>query len=92
MLSLNGLNYIEGSESYPVMIDGRHVGYLADSDVESFVAAFRRDKVLEIIPKETEIVWLKKQHPKNTAYPLIYLSYSSARLLRPVKYLPENKI
>ena len=78
---------MENSESYPVLIEGRHIGYLPDDNVEDFVAAWRSDKVNEIIPKETEVVWLKKTFPKNTAYPMIFISCSSARLLRPVKYL-----
>lgn len=46
----------------------------------------------ESFPKETEISWLKKMQPKNTAYPMVFISYSVARFLRPVKFLPLNQI
>ncbi len=52
-------------------------------------------KVLKIegqsIPKETEIGYMKKGHFKNTIYPMIFITTSPARFLRPVRYLPLNK-
>jgi hypothetical protein len=46
----------------------------------------------EKIPKETEIAYMKKGHFKNTVYPMIYITTSPARFLRPVLYLPLDKV
>jgi hypothetical protein len=54
-----------------VLIDGRLIGYVLDTEVENFVNSLRILKVkAETFPKETEIAWLKKMSPKNTAYPM----------------------
>jgi len=44
------------------------------------------------IPKETEVAFLKKGHFKNTVYPMIYITTAPARFLRPVKYIPLDKV
>jgi DNA-directed RNA polymerase I subunit RPA2 len=75
-----------------VLIDGRLIGYVLDTEVENFVNSLRILKVkAETFPKETEIAWLKKMSPKNTAYPMVFISYAMARFLRPVKFLPLNQ-
>jgi DNA-directed RNA polymerase I subunit RPA2 len=46
----------------------------------------------EKIPKQTEIAYMKKGHFKNTIYPMIFITTAPARFLRPVKYLPLDKV
>lgn len=46
----------------------------------------------KLIPKETEVAWLKKGHFKNTVYPMIYITTAAARFLRPVRYLPLDTV
>jgi len=35
---------------------------------------------------------MKKGHFKNTIYPMIFISTSPARFLRPIQYLPLDKV
>lgn len=35
---------------------------------------------------------MKKGHFKNTIYPMIFITTSPARFIRPIKYLPLDKI
>ena len=53
-------------------------------------------KVIKIeekkLPKQTEIAFMKKGQFKNTIYPMVFITTAPARFLRPVKYLPLDKI
>lgn len=92
MISLDNYNYIEDIDCYPVMINGQHAGYVDTLEADDFINSL---KILKIegkqIPKETEIAYLRKGHFKNTIYPMIFISTSPARFLRPIKYLPLDK-
>ena len=92
MISLNNYNYIRDLDCYPVMIDGRHAGYVESKLATEMVRAMKHYKIEGIkIPKETEVAFMRKGHFKNTIYPLIFITTAPARYLRPVQYLPLNK-
>jgi DNA-directed RNA polymerase I subunit RPA2 len=92
MLSLDNYNYLNDNDCYPVMIDGRHAGYVENKLAEEFLRALKGYKVEGVsIPKETEVAILRKGHFKNTVYPMIFITTAPARFLRPVLYHPLNK-
>ena len=75
-----------------MLIDGGLVGYLENKIVDDFISSMKQDKVNGVsIPKETEVACLKKGHFKNTVYPMIYITTSTARFIRPVLNLSLNK-
>ncbi len=93
MISMDNYNYLVDQDCYPVMIDGRHAGYVEQKIVHDLVTALKHYKIEgKAIPKETEVAFLKKGHFKNTVYPMIFITTAPARFLRPVKYLPLDGI
>jgi hypothetical protein len=91
MLSLENYNYVNDIDCYPIMIDGRHAGYIENKHTDEFLKSLKHYKVEGIsIPKETEIAFLKKGHFKNSVYPMIFITTAPARFLRPVHYNPLN--
>lgn len=76
-----------------MLIDGKHAGYVEQKIAQDLVTAMRHYKIEgKLIPKETEVAWLKKGHFKNTVYPMIYITTAAARFLRPVRYLPLDTV
>lgn len=86
MIDISNYSYLHDADAYPVMINGRHAGYVEDVIAEDFMQAMRRHKITgQQIPWETEMAWLRKGHFRNTVYPMIYISTAPARLQRPVQ-------
>ena len=93
MIALENYNYLKDTDLYPVMIDGRHAGYVESKLAEGMVRALKHSKIEgKSIPHETEIAFLKKGHFKNTIYPMVFITTAPARFLRPVHYLPLDKV
>jgi hypothetical protein len=52
MISLDNYTYLADQDCYPVMIDGRHAGYVEQKLANDMVAALKNYKIVgESIPK-----------------------------------------
>ena len=79
-------------EGLPVQLDGRILGYCPPKRAKEIAQLLRHWKVNgeHEIPTELEIGYV---HPSNGGlYPGLYLFTDPARMLRPVKYIPSDKI
>ena len=93
MINFSDFNFINPQEAYPVMVDGRLAGYVDNNYVETFVNALRGLKVEgKVIPSRTEVAFLKKGKFKNTVFPMVFITTSPARFLRPVNNLCFDKL
>ncbi|THC97740.1 hypothetical protein EYZ11_002787 [Aspergillus tanneri] len=79
-------------ESVPVQLDGRIVGYCSPKQARVIADTLRYWKVTEThnIPLELEIGYVPNTN--GGQYPGIYMFSQSARMYRPVKYLPLDKL
>jgi DNA-directed RNA polymerase I subunit RPA2 len=79
-------------ESVSVQLDGRIIGYCSPKQARVISATLRHWKVqgTHDIPVELEIGYV----PNSTGgqYPGVYLFSQAARMFRPVKYLPLDKL
>jgi DNA-directed RNA polymerase I subunit RPA2 len=92
-LKENRAGLIYPADCLPVLLDGRLVGYVQDSEAEQFCYSLRHLKAKEAVPGLLEIAHLVKQGPaKNPVYPMVCLSLRAGRLTRPVKYMPLNRV
>ena len=93
MVDFSDFNYLDPVHAYPVMVNGRLAGYVDNKYVQSFIDSIRHLKCEgKIIPKETEVAYLKKGNFKNTIFPMIFITTGPSRFLRPVKNLGFDKI
>lgn len=77
---------------YPVLVDGRLVGYLAEDTVEKSAAYLRTLKIKgEELPITTEIVVVPKKQV-CAQYPGVFLMTSEARMMRPVINLSTGQL
>lgn len=54
MISLDNYNYLNDSDCYPVMIDGRHAGYVENKLADHLANSLRHLKVEGVsLPPET---------------------------------------
>lgn len=99
---LNSLGVIrldddESIESIPdftsythVLLDGKVIGFIEDSQVLEFVKKLRRIKKKETVLSILEIGYVPKSN-KTTQYPAIYLMTTPCRMMRPVTNLDTKK-
>jgi DNA-directed RNA polymerase I subunit RPA2 len=93
MVDFEDFNYVNASSAYPTMINGRLAGYVDDVEIDNFVRSMRKLKCSgKVIPKETEIAYLKKGKSKNTIFPMLFITTAPSRLLRPVRNLDCDSI
>ncbi|XP_028028172.1 DNA-directed RNA polymerase I subunit RPA2 [Bombyx mandarina] len=77
---------------YPVFVDGRLVGYIAESGAEKSAAYLRTLKIKgEEVPITTEIVVIPKKQI-CAQYPGIFLMTTEARMMRPVINLATSQL
>ena len=91
----NKAGVIYPSSCLPVILDGIIIGYVSVGEANQFVYSLRHLKVKGAISKYLQIGHLMKQDPgvtKNPVYPMVFLSLRGGRFIRPVKYLPLNKV
>lgn len=82
---------------YPVLVDGKFVGYISQSQASYVERQVRFLKVVDDIrvPSCAEIILVEKSvDPINilVQYPGLYIFTEPARLIRPVRYLPLNRV
>jgi DNA-directed RNA polymerase I subunit RPA2 len=91
----NDLNLHFSNASYPVILDGKLVGFIDDDIVKNFIAGLRKFKVhgLHYIPKTTEIGFIPKSNYSTALqYPGLFIFTCIARLTRQVKNLALNEL
>ena len=78
-------------ESVCVQLDGKILGWCTPKQALAIADTLRYWKVegTHDVPKELEIGYVPNS--KGGAYPGLYMSSSSSRMVRPVKYLPLDK-
>lgn len=75
------------SGSFPVVLDGRVVGFVADSDMERFSAQVRNAKLssaIPALPDTTEVVHIAPSGNGRGFYPGVYVYTCSGRVVRPL--------
>lgn len=79
-------------ESVPVLLDGKIIGWCTPKDSKRIADTLRFWKVegSHNVPKRLEIGYVPPS--KGGSYPGIFMSSSPARMVRPVKYLPLEKL
>lgn len=45
MISIDDLNELDDKNCYPIMIDGKHAGYIEDDEAQDFVSSIRVLKI-----------------------------------------------
>lgn len=93
MIDFADFNFLDPQFAYPVMIDGRLAGYVENHHAEGFVNSMRALKIEgKVIPNRTEIAFLKKGKFRHTVFPMIFITTTPARFLRPVNNLNFDKL
>jgi DNA-directed RNA polymerase I subunit RPA2 len=91
-LGVRNESSVSFDESVSVQLDGRIIGYCSPKQARVISATLRHWKVqgTHDIPVELEIGYV----PNSTGgqYPGVYLFSQAARMFRPVKYLPLDKL
>ena len=81
---------------YPVILDGKLLGYISPEYVNDFVKSLRFLKVKQEqfkIPEVMEIGFIPKNNlSKNPQFPGVFLYTNEARLVRPVKNIKNGMI
>ncbi|KAJ5605706.1 hypothetical protein N7510_008487 [Penicillium lagena] len=79
-------------ESVSVQLDGRIIGFCSPKQAQQIADTLRHWKVAGTnnIPRELEIGYVPNSN--GGQYPGIYMFSEAARMLRPVKYLPLEKL
>lgn len=96
--------HISAEEAYPVILDGRLIGFINDGLVNNFILGIRKNKVLQnalnntntlnksAIPETLEIGFIPKSvYSVSLQYPGLFLFNCLARMVRKVKNLSMNK-
>lgn len=81
------------AESYVVVLDGRVLGYVEDTKVETLVTSLRMLKAcgLEKVPPTLEIGFVPKTS-QASQYPGVFLFSTVARMMRPVLNMATNTV
>jgi len=88
------LNIHIGADSYPVVLDGKLIGFVNDGLINNFILGIRKYKVLKqkSIPENLEIGFIPKSvYNVSLQYPGLFLFNCIARMVRKVKNLSLNK-
>ncbi|XP_002014590.2 DNA-directed RNA polymerase I subunit RPA2 [Drosophila persimilis] len=70
------------SKMYVVLLDGKHLGHIFQSDACKIVEDLRYEKITGAVPQMMEIGFIPFK--KNGQFPGLYLSTGPARMMRPV--------
>ena len=91
-LGVSSTPSVSVKESVPVLLDGKIVGYCTPRESRTIAQTLRHWKVSgeEKIPLELEIGHIPTSN--GGLYPGLFLFSQPARMLRPVKYLPLQKL
>lgn len=91
-LGVRSKSSVAQEESVVVQLDGRIVGYCSPKQARTIAETLRYWKVegTHNIPPELEIGYVPNSN--GGQYPGIYMFSEAARMYRPVKYLPLNKL
>ncbi|MCP9260235.1 DNA-directed RNA polymerase subunit beta [Dirofilaria immitis] len=97
MVGHSAIAFLPEEPMYPVLIDGKFVGHIPQSQASYIEQQLRFLKVLDDVrvPSCAEIILVERSiDPINilVQYPGLYIFTEPARLIRPVKYLPSNRI
>ncbi|KAL3998757.1 RNA polymerase Rpb2 domain 6 family protein [Acanthocheilonema viteae] len=97
MLGHSSIILLPAEPVYPVLIDGKFVGYILQSQASYVERKLRFLKISDDIrvPSCAEIILVEKSiDPVNilVQYPGLYIFTEPARLIRPVKHLPTNRV
>ena len=87
------LNLHIGEDSYPVVLDGRLIGFINENLVNNFIQGIRKNKVLKqkSVPENMEIGFIpKSDYSVSLQYPGLFLFNCLARMVRKVKNLALN--
>ncbi|KAL9084750.1 MAG: hypothetical protein Q9165_007925 [Trypethelium subeluteriae] len=78
-------------ESVVVILDGRILGYCSPKQAKTIADTLRHWKVAgqHGVPSQLEIGYIPNSH--GGQYPGVYMASTSARMYRPVKYLPLDR-
>ena len=90
----NDLSLHVGTGSYPVILDGKVIGFVEDGLIKNFINALRRFKVSKYknFPDTLEIGFIpKSEFTVSLQFPGIFLFNCIARMVRKVKNLQLNK-
>jgi DNA-directed RNA polymerase I subunit RPA2 len=88
-----------GASSLPVLLDGRVVGYLAETELERVERELRRSKVAVaggsgsgsvVLPSQLEVVAIRRPTHGRSLFPGLYLFTSPARMMRQVHQLESG--
>ncbi|KAK6107321.1 RNA polymerase Rpb2 domain 6 family protein [Brugia pahangi] len=97
MVGHSAVILLPAESMYPVLVDGKFVGYISQSEASHIERQLRFLKVSDDVrlPSCAEIILVQKSiDPINilVQYPGLYIFTEPARLIRPVRYLPSNRI
>uniref|UniRef100_A0A915PND6 DNA-directed RNA polymerase subunit beta n=1 Tax=Setaria digitata TaxID=48799 RepID=A0A915PND6_9BILA len=97
MVGHSAVLFLSSEPMYPVLIDGKFTGYIPQSKASYIEQQLRFLKVSDDIrvPSCAEIVLVKKSiDPVNilVQYPGLYIFTEPAHFMRPVRYLPADRI
>lgn len=88
--ALSGVHNVSPSNSLPVVVDGRVIGFVQEETAASLTDQIRYTKVREsvqVIPTTTEVVYIAPTAGKSGFAPGIYVHSTPGRVMRPVKWL-----
>lgn len=90
MMPLNSLAFDATSKTFIVMLEGKVIGYIRQTDAAKIVNEIRSLKVKGIFPEMMETAFIP--YRKNGQFPGLFLFIGPARLMRPVKNVALNKV
>lgn len=92
--SLSDMSMSSPSNSFPVVLDGRVVGYVPIERAENFALQLRcakHAKSIKSFPETVEIAYIPRVSKGRGFYPGIYIYTMGGRLVRPVLWLSHAR-